>query len=288
MVLGDAQEEPVTYLQSLGEVDVASSGPFFIPDVYSEDLGPLPNFAALAAQPRIVGCIIKATQGITYAPNWFTVNWPRVRAAGGSRYGSSWFRGCYHFGTPAASGAAQADFVLAAIDRAGGWGDGDMPPAWDLEGAAWTSKQQIVDISSQFAERIKQRIGRTPILYTGATWRNFGITNRCGFEQMWSSHLNLMEPLGWPNSSYALWQYAGDGKLYNPATAVYGYPTSIPGWGATDMSVVMSGGAAATSIGDVRSTLTGKGGLLVPVLLGVGLLALGFAISRFRTGERLL
>lgn len=283
----------MTYeLAHLGATEVAGSGPYFIPDVYSNDLGPLPNFAALAVQPRIVGCIIKATQGVSYAPNWFTVNWPRVRAAGGSRYGSSWFRGCYHYATPDASGTAQADFVLAAIERAGGWnGDGDMPPAWDFEdGAAkiWTgrgvSKQQVVDLSSQFAERIKSRLGRSPILYTGATWRQYGITSSAGFSQMWSSHLNKMEPYGWPNSRYALWQYAGDGKLYNPGSAVYGYPLSIPGWGATDMSVVMSGGTAANGIHEVKSALVGGGrGIMLPILIGTALLGAGYALSKYRS-----
>jgi hypothetical protein len=262
-------------LSGLGDVAVANSGPFFLPDVYSEDLGPLPNFTALAQQPRIVGCILKATQGVSYAPNWFTVNWPRLRAAGGGRYGSSWFRGCYHYGVPSASGAAQADFVLAAIQRAGGWNaDGDMPPAWDLEDGSnklWTSvasKQQVCDISSQFAERIKSRLGRAPILYTGATWRGYGITSDCGFSQMWSSHLDKMAPYGWPNARYALWQYAGDGKFYNPATAVYGFPLAIPGWGATDMNVVMDGGRMAGSISAVRSVITGSSPLAAVLLLG--------------------
>lgn len=272
--------------QPLGGVEPASSGPFFLPDIYSEDLGAAPNFAALAMQPRVVGCILKATQGVSYAPAWFTNNWSRAKAAGGSRYGSSWFRGCYHYATPDASGTAQADFVLAAIDRAGGWSDNDIPPAWDVEDGnakIWTgrgvTKQQVVDISSQFCERIKSRIGRAPILYTGATWREYGITDRAGFSQMWSSHLNKMEPFGWPNSSYAMWQYAGDGKYYNPGTAMLGYPTSVPSWGATDMSVVMSGGAAANSIDEVRKVLTGKGGILVPLLIGAALLALGYSIA---------
>jgi len=280
----------MTYLTTLGAVDVASSGPFFVADLSPWE-GATPDFNALSADPRMVGCIIKATQGVSYAPPWFTQNWNRVRAAGGSRYGSSWFRGCYHYGTPTPNGAAQADFLLAAVDRAGGWGSGDMPPAWDLEDGsnqAWTNagKQAAIDVSSQFAERIKSRLGKAPILYTGATWRSLGITDRAGYHQMWSSHLNLMTPFGWPNSSYALWQYVGDGKYYNPATAVFGYPTGVPGLSKIDMSVVMKGGRAATSIGEVRSVLTGGRSLLLPIVLAVGLLGIGALIARYRSGER--
>lgn len=241
------------------------AGPYFIPDIYEKDLGPSPNFAALAADPRIVGCIIKATQGVQYSPAWFTNNWPRARAAGGSRYGSSWFRGCYHFGMPNTHGATQADFCLAAIERAGGIGSGDMPIAWDLEGDAWGSAQQVVDISSQFAERIRARTGKTPVLYAGATVRDMRITNRMGFSKLWTPHLD-MSKAGWPISDYSLWQYAGDGRWYNPALApIYNFPTSIAGWGGTDMNVVMDGGKTAQSIAAVQTALTG--GALLPLLI---------------------
>lgn len=257
---------------ALGSAEVASAGPYFVADVYANDLGPLPNFAALAADPNMVGCILKATQGVSYAPAWFTTNWNRVRQAGGERYGSSWFRGCYHFGTPAAGGAAQADYLLAAVARAGGFGDGDMPVAWDLEGAAWTSKQQVIDISSAFAQRIRSQTGKSPMLYTGATARDMGITDHMGFDGIWTPHLD-MSKAGWPISDYTLWQYAGDGKLYNPASIVYGYPTTIPGWGATDMSVVMLNGGVASSVGQVKEALFGVS-LLMPMLaVGAGLIA---------------
>jgi hypothetical protein len=279
---------------TLGEVEAASSGPFFIPDIYEKDLGPAPNFAALAAQPRVVGCILKATEGTYYAPPWFTANWNRVRVAGGSRYGSSWFRGCYHFGRPEYPGALQADFLLAAVERAGGFGDGDMPPAWDIEGSSWKSKQQVVDISSAFAARIKQRIGKTPLLYAGSLIRDMGITNHMGFSQLWSPQIS-MQAAAWPVSQYALWQYAGDGgrpphgydlRANYPASGALAFPMSIPGWGGTDMNVVMDGGMPATSIESVKKILTGRGGILFPLLLGVGLLAVGIALARRSAGER--
>jgi hypothetical protein len=267
------------------------AGHFFIPDV-SAHQGELPNFSAVAADSRMVGCIIKATQGVTYAPSWFTVNWPRVTAAGGSRYGKSWFRGCFHFATPTPSGTAQADYLLKAVERAGGWGDGDMPPAWDLEGSAWTSRQQIVDVSSQFAERIKQQLGKAPILYTGAVWRSFGVKEKAGFTKLWTTHMDKMALYGWPNSSVVLHQYVGTGKYYNPASAAatQRYPTGVSGLAATaDMNVVMDGGTPATSIERVRQILTGSGGTFarggrgvsMPIMIGVGagLLALGIMIT---------
>jgi GH25 family lysozyme M1 (1,4-beta-N-acetylmuramidase) len=271
---------------------------FFIPDLSSWE-GNLPNFAAIAAQPDMIGCIIKASEGLSpgvrvdlgHSPTWFADNWKRVLDAGKSRFLSwryrRWFRGCYHFGTPTAKGNVQADYLLDTVEKAGGWTDNDLAPAWDLEGAAWSSAQQILDVSSQFAERVKQRLGRAPTLYTGSVWRQFGIKDKAGFGAMWSPHLNLMEPYGWPNTSYILWQYVGDGKYWNPATAVFGYPTSVPGLDAkVDINVVMDGGAPATSIDRVQAVLTGhggaRGGISTPLVVGgvASLLALGFMFAR--------
>src|SRR4029078_737115 len=104
-------------------------GLFITPDVSSWQ-GNLPDFAASASRPDIVGFVIKSSQGLGpgvrpdlgHSPTWFADNWQRVIAAGAGRYGSSWFRGCYHFATPNTSGAAQADYMLAAVEKAGGWG----------------------------------------------------------------------------------------------------------------------------------------------------------------------
>jgi hypothetical protein len=278
------------------------AGPFFIPDLSSWE-GNSPNFNAIAAAgPSYVGCIIKSSQGLGpgvsvkngHSLTWFKDNWPRVAAAGGSRYGTSWFRGLYHYASTTSSGTAQADYVLKTVDSAGGWAFGDMPPAWDLEGAEWSSRQQIVDISSQFAERITQQHGRAPILYTGSVWRKFAVTERAGFGALWTTHMDLMAKFGWPNTSVILHQYVGDGKYWNPSgtPAKLGYPTAVPGMNSiVDMNVIMDGGAPAASIDRVRAILTsgkpgamargGGRGISTPLVIGVGagLLALGIMIA---------
>lgn len=281
--------------RALGDIaQVADSGPYFLPDIYEPDLGASPNFDALAANPNVVGCILKATQGVSYMPPWFAANWPRAKLAGGDRYGSSWFRGAYHFGTPEAPGDAQADYFLTAIDLAGGWDSGDMATAWDLESSkvAWSSKQQVIDISSAFADRIKSQTGKAPLLYTGAMTRDMGITDHMGFDKMWSPHLDMLRA-SWPLEQFALWQYCGDGgKGYDLRSSYPGgqglsLPLSIDGWGGTDMNVVMDGGRFAADIGAVRSILTGGGGLMVPLLLGAGALLL-YLLSKRHSGEHLL
>src|SRR4029079_8538506 len=135
---------------------------------------------------------------------------------------------------------------------------GDMPPAWDLEGDAWTSAQQIVDVSSQFADRIYSQLGKKPILYTGAAWRNFKVTDKPNFGSLWTTHLDLMKRFGWSNESIILHQYAGANGYWNPSSppAQLGYPTSVPGIQGADMNVVLDGGVPATSIERVRAVLT--------------------------------
>jgi hypothetical protein len=251
---------PRIAISSLGDIArVSSSGPYFIPDIYEKDLGPAPAFDALAANGRMVGCILKATEGVRYSPSWFTVNWQRVRDAAPDRYGDSWFRGCYHFGRPDASGRAQADFLLSAVERAGGWGDSDMPPAWDLEGQIWSSAQQIVDVSTDFCERIKSETGKDPILYSGSLIRDMPVTDHMGFASLWTPRAN-MASANWYTNQYCLLQYLGDGKFYDPSMAQFGWPTSVSGWGATDMSVVldMETGSPANDIDTVRRVLLGR------------------------------
>lgn len=261
--------------------DTPIQTPFFtIADLYENDLGASPNFAALAQAPSVAGVILKATQGLSYSPAWFQNNWPAARGASPSRYGSSWFRGCYHFGVPTASGSDQADYLLAAVASAGGWDSGDMAAIWDLEGAAWTAPQQVVDISSDFSARIKAETGKAPWLYSGSTIASMGITDHMGFGNLWTTHLDT-GAAGYAQNQIGLWQYAGDGILYDPTTSSYGFPTTIPGWGSTDMSVVMDGGQPATDIGTVQSILTGGGSISTTTLLiGGALLLLGIALSR--------
>lgn len=274
---------------------------FFLPDISSWQ-GNAPNFGAIAAAPNMVGCIIKSSQGLGpgvsvengHSLTWFKDNWPRVAAAGGARYGTSWFRGLYHYASPTASGEAQADYVLTTVERAGGWAFGDLPPAWDLEGSLWSSRQQIIDVSSSFAARIRSRLGRPPILYTGSIWRKYGANEKAGYGALWTTHMDLMSAFGWSNASVILHQYVGSGKYWNPSgqPAKLGYPTSVPGMDtAVDMNVVMDGGSPATSIERVRAILMGTGGPLAergvsrgvstPLIIGVGagLVALGLMIA---------
>src|SRR5437016_5796587 len=104
-------------------------------DLYRGD-SKRPEWKKLASDERFHGAFLKVSEGTWYDDSgWLRDNWADARAAGGRRYGRSWFRGAYHYlrffeGDEAKKGfgAAQADDFLARIEAAGGWGAGDLLP----------------------------------------------------------------------------------------------------------------------------------------------------------------
>jgi GH25 family lysozyme M1 (1,4-beta-N-acetylmuramidase) len=228
-----------------------------IVDVYSLDLGGKPNWDALAAAPSFVGAILKATEGLAFDTTWLKKNWPRVKDVAADRYGTTWFRGAYHFLKFNKDGAAQADFFLKAIDDAGGFDVGDIIPIVDVElgndgkpddqgrvrprNSNWdASAQQIIDCTSAWAERVKVRTGMEVMLYGNGAMRDKGIKNRMNCDWLWIPRYtetlpkNIYERAGWTLDRVAIWQYCGDGSAALP-----GYPREVPDFGKVDISVVL-------------------------------------------------
>jgi GH25 family lysozyme M1 (1,4-beta-N-acetylmuramidase) len=235
--------------------------PYLFVDLYPLDVGPAPRWSVLAQTPHIAGAIIKATQGTTYPfTSWFTANWSRLRFFGGARYGEMWFRGAYHFLVFGRDGAAQADYYLHTIEKAGGWDSGDMIPIVDVELGGErnpnrnASSQQIIDCTSAWVERVKLNTGRRVMLYGRGAMRDLAISSKMGCDVVWNpSYTRRMATNGlvalngapgpWKLDDIALWQYGGDGVGDN---ALHGLPLEINGFGAVDVSVYIDGGRATT------------------------------------------
>lgn len=242
-----------------------------IADVYSEDLGGKPKWDVLANTPEFIGAILKATEGTAYFPDWFGVNWRALKNAAPDRYGKDWFRGAYHFLKFNLSGIAQADFYLISIESSGGFDVGDIIPIVDVElgsdgspgadgkpttrNSNWdASAQQIIDCTSEFAQRVKDETAQQVMLYGNGAMRDKSITSRMNCDWIWVPRytatlpMNIYERAGWDLASLAMWQYCGDGTA-----ALAGYPASIPGFGAPDISVV-----TLDSMETFRSKLCGQ------------------------------
>lgn len=211
------------------------------------------------------GAIIKATQGTAFGPRWFDDHWPAVRAAGGDRYGDTWFRGAYHFLNFFEDGKAQADFYLKVVERAGGWDSGDLWPIVDVELGSKTnknrlsSKQQVIDCTTAFADRVRGELGRDVMLYGNGAMRDLEITSRMGCSWLWCPRFTdvlpreIYERAGWSQDRLAFWQYAGDG-VGGDNVGLKGFPASAPGLGTKcDISALTIPGG----VSGLRSQLNG-------------------------------
>lgn len=234
------------------------TSPLFV-DVYAGDLRGNPNWSLLASLGAPWhGAIVKATESVSYKPVWFAVQWKQLRHVAGERYGVDWFRGAYHFLKFNRPGRDQADFYLKAIEEGGGWDVGDFWPIVDVELGAEgdhlkkiprnsnqdASAQQIIDCTSAFAERCRSETGRNVMLYGNGAMRDRQIHVRMGCDWIWVPRYTEQLPVGiyaragWSTAELALWQYSGDGQ-----SALKGYPSSPPGFGACDVSaLVLPGG----------------------------------------------
>lgn len=234
--------------------------PYLIVDQYSGDSGMNPPWSALVAQPQFYGAIIKAWEGNTFNDGgWFAQNWPAVKDAGGSRYGSSWFRGAYLFLKFDTAGADQAAAYLQAVDAAGGWDHGDIMPIIDVElgGAVNTnhraSAQQVIDCVSACAQQLKSELGSRVMLYGRGAMRDLGITDKMGCDVAWNpSYTPQMVRHGleaFQLDEIVLWQYCGDNTSY-----LAGYPHAVAGFNKIDISVFVKG-AARPTLDDLRNAV---------------------------------
>ncbi len=246
-------------------------------DVYSQDLDGTPNWPALLNATDVVGAVLKATEGTGYSSQWFATNWPALRDLTPERYGQNWFRGAYHFLKFDADGAAQADFYLEVVQNAGGFDIGDIIPIVDVElgndgqpdekgrvrprNSNWdASAQQIIDCTSAFADRIRERTDQQVMLYGNGAMRDKGISDRMRCDWLWVPRYTaqlpreIYERAGWSLDSVAMWQYCGDGT-----GSLKGYPTSFDDFGAVDISVVLF-----ETLDDFRTKVTGQVVQLLP------------------------
>lgn len=219
-----------------------SASTILFPDLYRYTASGKPDWTELSADPRYFGAILKGLEGSSYPAGepWFLEQWPKLREAGRERYGKTWFRGAYHHLMLRSDGAQQAEAFLMLIEKAGGWGAGDLPPIADLERGQEggrnhdVSKQQVEDVAGAWAETIRAALGGTVLLYGRDAMRALGITSRMGFDHLWAPQYNHQldstEPIGWPRELVKLWQYS-DGK-----TEFTKDPSWAPGIGPCDMN----------------------------------------------------
>ena len=113
--------------------------------------------------------VTKASEGLTWRSKVFPARWKAMNDAG-------LVRGAFHFARPqpGRSGRDEARFFLSVVDDAGGFRPGDLRPVLDLEdyGPKRLNAAQTLRWAHEFATEVKAEVGRLPIIYTGAFWRD--------------------------------------------------------------------------------------------------------------------
>ncbi|CCH35466.1 lysozyme [Actinosynnema sp. NPDC047251] len=167
---------------------------------------------------------VKATEGTGYRNPHFSQQYD-------GSYQVGMIRGAYHFALPDRSaGWEQADFF---VNNGGGWSaDGKtLPGALDMEYNPYgdtcygMSQDSMGAWVKGFSDRVRERTGRYPTIYTSTNWWNrcvgwtatFGSTN-----PLWVAHyadqLGAL-PNGWDYETIWQWQAAGlfpgDQNLFN-------------------------------------------------------------------------
>ncbi|WP_433266399.1 lysozyme [Actinosynnema sp. CS-041913] len=169
---------------------------------------------------------VKATEGTGYLNPNFTQQY-------NGSYHIGMIRGAYHFALPDRSdGAAQADFFAA---NGGGWSpDGKtLPGALDMEYNPYgdtcygLSQEAMGGWVKAFGDRLFQRTGRYPMIYTSTSWWNRCVGTTATFgstSPLWVAHYaEVLGPLpnGWTYQTIWQWQAAGlfpgDQNLFNGA-----------------------------------------------------------------------
>lgn len=188
------------------------------------------------------GMIVQATHGKSLPSSWFNAMWPELKRAAGPRYGIDWLRGAYHYLIVGDDERTQAEMFVRAIETAGGWGDGDVWPAVDVERGEQppnASAAQVEHAVSSYAEHVLRLLGKRPLGYLGSYTRDLGIKSRMGCALLWYPQWDAtlswgnVARMGWDQRTTLLWQYCGDGNAQ-----LAGYPHTTP-IGKLDISVMV-------------------------------------------------
>jgi len=217
-------------------------------DLYPKDLDGHPDVAKLiAAGLPWAGLIVKVSEGLVSYDDWLKVVWPAARQT--DRYGDTWWRGAYHYVRFDKDPLAQVDAFMRAVDKAGGWGKGDLRVVLDVERAdnpPNVTRMQIEQCVGSMSTHLQARTGRSPILYGGELLFSTGITSHMNCWKLWIARYasdlpaEVYNRIGWLLKDLLMWQYCGDGESY-----LGNYPKTSP-IGKTDISaLVISGGLDA-------------------------------------------
>lgn len=180
-----------------------------------------------ARRGGIAFAIIKATEGASFVDSHFAANWTNTRANG-------IVHGAYHFFRPKSDPVAQADFFVKV---AGSPKSGDLPPVIDLEVTDGLTAAQVAAGARMFLQRVQQKTGRVPMIYTSVRVFNSLLGGPTGFNpySLWVANWNVRCP-NIPNppwTRWTFWQSSATGTV-----AGFGDPVDVDSFNGTSADLM--------------------------------------------------
>jgi lysozyme len=172
--------------------------------------------------PQVAGggqhfAIAKATDGLGSPDSAFgKQRWKAMKDAG-------LVRGAYHFARPQKGRDPKAEVAefLARMDEVGGLQPGDLVPLLDVEAfgkAGDLTRPQTLEWVRGWVTELRTRIGRPPIIYTGAFWRDVmgNPPDNLGCPLWLAAYVKKTEvprfiPIAWQSGGATLWQHTSTG-----------------------------------------------------------------------------
>lgn len=154
---------------------------------------------------------IKATEGTTFLDPHLARNWAGAREHG-------LFRTAYHFAHPSLDAVAQANFFVASVNAAGGFGKNTstMQLMLDLEDADKEAPAAVWAWTQAFLGRVQALTGRPGIVYTGYYfWRDQVGNPSSNLDcPLWIAAYipKPLVPSAWPGG-WTFWQHSDAGKI---------------------------------------------------------------------------
>ncbi|MBX7100547.1 MAG: hypothetical protein K1X89_22710 [Myxococcaceae bacterium] len=190
----------------------ACAGPNTVQGIDVSGYQPNTNWAQVKAAGKQFA-IIKATEGTGYVNPYFARDWAGTKANG-------MIRGAYHFFRPGTNAVAQADHFVSTM---GALGDGDLPGMLDLEVTDGLGPSAVAAAVRAFVDRVEQRSGRRPIIYTGYYFWNGQVGNPQGYGSyplVMAAYVSgcPLIPDEW--SKFTMWQYSSSGSVSGVSTRV--------------------------------------------------------------------
>lgn len=149
--------------------------------------------------------IARVSDGTTFEDPKFAPNWSGMKAQG-------IIRGVYQFFRPGQDPIKQADLLVDTITKLGTQPT-DLPPVMDIESVDGQSTSTIRANMKKWLDRVEQRVGRKPIIYTAAFMSGTIGTGWTAYP-LWVANYGVScptMPSDW--TKWKFWQSGSTGKV---------------------------------------------------------------------------